>query len=94
MSLLFGHNVLFELLSGGLMLGAFFMATDYTTSPINTKGKIVFAVGCGVLTFLIRAFANLPEGVSFSILIMNILVPLIERATNPKPFGAKESKNA
>ena len=54
---------------------------------------VVFAVGCGVLTFLIRHFANLPEGVSFSIMIMNILVPLIERATAPRPFGEKESKN-
>ena len=94
MSLIFGQDILFQLLSGGLLLGAIFMATDYTTSPINTKGKVVFAIGCGVLTFLIRNFANLPEGVSFSILIMNILVPLIERATNPRPFGEKESKNA
>nr|MDE7389669.1 RnfABCDGE type electron transport complex subunit D [Lachnospiraceae bacterium] len=94
MSLLFGQDVIFQLLSGGLLIGAFFMATDYTTSPINTKGKVVFAIGCGILTFLIRNFANLPEGVSFSILIMNILVPLIERATNPRPFGEKESKNA
>lgn len=94
MSLLFGQDVLFQLLSGGLLLGAIFMATDYTTSPINTKGRVVFAIGCGILTFLIRTFASLPEGVSFSILIMNILVPLIERATNPRPFGEKESKNA
>ncbi len=93
MSLMFGQDFLFELLSGGLLLGAVFMATDYTTSPINTKGRVVFAVGCGVLTFLIRHFANLPEGVSFSIMIMNILVPLIERATAPRPFGEKESKN-
>ena len=92
LSLLLGQNVIFELLSGGLLLGAFFMATDYTTSPITTKGKFVFAVGCGILTFLIRTFANLPEGVSFSILIMNILVPLIERATSPRPFGEKEGK--
>lgn len=94
MSLIFGQDVLFQLLSGGLMLGAIFMATDYTTSPISMKGKFVFAVGCGILTFLIRNFANLPEGVSFSILIMNILVPLIERATNPKPFGERKGKNA
>lgn len=94
MSLIFGQDILFQLLSGGLLLGAVFMATDYTTSPINTKGRAVFAVGCGILTFLIRNFASLPEGVSFSILIMNILVPLIERATNPRPFGEKESKNA
>ncbi len=94
MSLLFGTDVLFEILSGGLLLGAVFMATDYTTSPINAKGRAVFAVGCGILTYLIRNYANLPEGVSFSILIMNILVPLIERATSPHPFGEKESKNA
>lgn len=94
MSLMFGQDILFQLLSGGLLIGAIFMATDYTTSPISTKGKFVYAVGCGVLTFLIRNFASLPEGVSFSILIMNILVPLIERATNPRPFGEKESKNA
>lgn len=94
MSLIFGQDVLFQLLSGGLLLGAIFMATDYTTSPITTKGKVIFAIGCGVLTFLIRNFASLPEGVSFSILIMNILVPLIERATKPRAFGERESKNA
>ena len=95
MSFLFGQNVLFEILSGGLLLGAVFMATDYTTTPINIKGRAIFAAGCGVLTFLIRHFGSLPEGVSFSVLIMNILVPLIERATLPRPFGEKESgKNA
>lgn len=95
MSLLFGQDILFEVLSGGLLLGAVFMATDYTTSPITRKGRVVFAAGCGVLTFLIRQFGSLPEGVSFSILIMNILVPLIERATLPHPFGERESrKNA
>lgn len=94
LSFVSGQDVLFQLLSGGLMIAAMFMASDYTTTPITTKGKLVFAIGCGVITFLIRTFASLPEGVSFSILIMNILVPLIERATNPKPFGEKESKNA
>lgn len=85
--------VAYELLGGGLMLGAIFMATDYTTSPITFKGKIIFAVGCGILTSLIRIFANLPEGVSYSIIIMNILVPHIERLTLPKPFGTpKEEK--
>lgn len=85
--------VAYELLGGGLMLGAIFMATDYTTSPITFKGKIIFAVGCGILTSLIRIFANLPEGVSYSIIIMNILVPIIEKFTLPKPFGTpKESK--
>lgn len=80
----FGIN---QLLSGGLLLGAIFMATDYTTSPISFKGKIIFAIGCGLLTSLIRFWANLPEGVSYAILIMNITVPLIERVTLTKPFG-------
>jgi len=86
---LVGGDPLVGILSGGLMLGAIFMATDYTTSPINTAGKVVFAVGCGLLTVLIREYSSLPEGVSFSIVIMNILVPLIERATRPLPFGEK-----
>ena len=68
------------------------MATDYTTSPINTKGKVIYAVGCGVFTFLIRNFANLPEGVSFSILIMNIATPYIDMITLKKPIGAAEPK--
>lgn len=89
LSWLMGENPLYQILSGGLMLGAIFMATDYTTSPINKAGKVVFAVGCGLLTVLIRQFGSLPEGVSFAIVIMNILVPLIERATRPVPFGRK-----
>lgn len=84
--------VAYELLGGGLLLGAVFMATDYTTSPINFKGKLVFAVGCGLITSLIRLFGNMPEGVSFSILFMNILVPHIERLTTPRPFGSKRKK--
>lgn len=87
--------VAYELLGGGLLLGAVFMATDYTTSPITFKGKIIFAIGCGVITSLIRIFGNLPEGVSYSIIIMNILVPLIENITLPKPFGTpKKEKEA
>lgn len=84
----------YQLLSGGLFLGAIFMATDYSTSPISTKGKYIFGVGCGLFTCLIRLFGSLPEGVSYSIILMNILVPLIERATTPKPFGTpkKEKK--
>ena len=78
-----------NLLTGGLLLGAIFMATDYTTSPVNKTGKVVFAVGCGLLTVLIRLCGSLPEGVSFAIVIMNILVPLIERFTRPLPFGEK-----
>jgi len=89
---LFGGDPLFHILSGGLMLGAFFMATDYATSPINFKGKIVFAIGCGLLTVVIRMFGALPEGVSFSIIIMNILVPHIEKWTRPKPFGEERTR--
>ena len=84
--------MLAQLLSGGLLLGAFFMATDYTTSPINTMGKVVFGIGCGILTCLIRLFGSLAEGVSFSIILMNILVPHIERLTKSKPFGTVKPK--
>lgn len=93
-----GHgNVQFmayEILGGGLLLGAFFMATDYTTSPINFKGKIIFGIGCGLITSVIRIFGSLPEGVSFSIILMNILVPHIERLTTAKPFGEVKEKKA
>ena len=85
----------YQFMSGGLFLGAFFMATDYATSPINTDGKYIFGIGCGIITALIRIFGSLPEGVSFAILIMNLLVPLIERVTTPKPFGTpKKEKKA
>ncbi len=84
-----GANPLEHILSGGLMLGAIFMATDYTTSPLNRWGKVVFAVGCGLLTVLLRLYGSLPEGVSFAIVLMNIATPLIERITRPVPFGAK-----
>ena len=82
----------YELLAGGLLLGALFMATDYTTSPINKTGKLVFGIGCGVLTCVIRLYGSLPEGVSYSILLMNILTPLIEKATMPKYFGKLKKK--
>ena len=78
----------FHLISGGLMLGAFFMATDMVTSPITNKGKIIFAIGCGVITVVIRLWGGYPEGVSFAILIMNAFVPLINKATRPGKFGA------
>lgn len=87
-----GADPFYALFSGGLVLGAIFMATDYTTSPLTRAGKVVFAVGCGVLTVLIRQFGALPEGVSFSIILMNILVPLIERMTRPRPFGSTREK--
>lgn len=79
--------MLYQLMSGGLVLGALFMATDYATTPLTTKGKVIFGVGCGLITFAIRLFANMPEGVSFSILIMNCLTPLIDRYTAPKALG-------
>lgn len=90
MSLIFGESIPLYLFGGGLMLGAIFMATDYTTSPSTPLGKVVFGVGCGLLTFVIRKWAALPEGVSYSILLMNILTPHINRLTLSKPFGAKE----
>ncbi len=84
--------VAYELLGGGLLLGAFFMATDYATSPITAKGKWIFGIGCGVITSVIRLYGSLPEGVSFSIILMNILVPHIERLTLPRAFGAEKKK--
>lgn len=82
-----GVPPIFHVLSGGAILGACFMATDYVTSPITAKGKIVFGVGCGLLTMCIRSGGGYPEGVSFAILIMNAVTPLINRFTQPKPFG-------
>ena len=81
------NAALFELLAGGLVLGAVFMATDYTTTPITAEGRIFFALGCGLLTFVIRNFCTLPEGVSYSILCMNILSPWLEKWTRKKPLG-------
>lgn len=78
---------IFEVFSGGLILGAFFMATDYVTSPVTGWGKVIFAVGCGFITFMIRRFGSLPEGVSYAILFMNILTPYINKWTATKPFG-------
>ena len=88
--------VFYEILAGGLFLGAIFMATDYTTSPITKKGKVIYAVFLGLITCVIRLFGSLPEGVSFSILLMNIFVPYIEDGTVALPFGTvkeKKSKN-
>lgn len=88
---IFTGDALFFTLAGGLVLGAFFMATDYVTSPLSARGKIVFGIGCGLLTFVIRKFAGYPEGVSYAILIMNALVPLIDKYTFPKWFGWRRS---
>ncbi len=101
LTFLFGENntglpmyeyTVLQVLTGGLLLGAFFMATDYTTTPVTAKGQVIFALGCGILTFLIRRFGGYPEGVSFSILLMNVASPLIEKYTAPKPFGYVKPK--
>lgn len=82
-----GMNPNYQLMAGGLFIGAFFMATDYTTSPSTGWGKFIFAFGCGFITVVIRVFGSYPEGVSFAILLMNILVPWIDKMTQTRPFG-------
>ena len=84
-------ETVYGVLAGGLLIGAFFMATDYATTPLTTKGKIVFGIGCGIITFIIRNFGSYPEGVSFSILLMNLLTPYIDRLTGISPLGAKKA---
>lgn len=83
----FGRVPYYEIFIGGLMLGAFFMATDYSSSPVTPVGQIIMGIGCGILTSLIRVYGGYPEGVSYSILIMNLAVPLIDRYTKPRIFG-------
>ncbi len=85
---------LFHLLTGGLVLGAFYMATDMVTTPVSIRGMLVFGIGCGVLTVLIRLFGGYPEGVSFAILLMNAATPLIDRYTKPRTFGAVRQEGA
>ena len=85
-------NSITTVLSGGMLLGAFFMATDYTTTPVTVKGQYVFAIGAGLLTAIIRVFGGYPEGVSYSILLMNLVVPIIEAHTRPKTFGKSKAK--
>ncbi len=84
---IFYEYALFQILSGGLLLGSIFMATDYVTSPTTSWGKIIFGFGCGLITFLIRRFGTLPEGASYAILFMNILTPYINNWTATRPFG-------
>jgi len=74
-------------MAGGLVLGAFFMATDYVTSPLTRKGQLIFGFGCGLLTFVIRKWGGYPEGVSFAILMMNATVPLLDRICRPRIYG-------
>lgn len=87
LSVLSGQNPLFQIMAGGLVLGAFFMATDYVTSPLTNKGKVIFGIGCGIITFLIRQKGGYPEGVAYSIIFMNMFVPVIDRYTLPVKFG-------
>jgi len=82
-----GQDAILHILAGGLMLGAFFMATDYVTSPITARGRIIFGVGAGILTVVIRLFGGMPEGVCFSILLMNAITPLIDRYVKVRPYG-------
>ena len=85
---------IYHILAGGVMLGALFMATDMVTSPVTPAGKLIFGIGCGVITMLIRLFGSLPEGVTFGILLMNGLTPLIDNLTLPKKFGEVKKSNA
>lgn len=86
---MFTGDPLYHVLGGGLLLGAVFMATDYVTNPITPKGIVIYAIGCGVLTTLFRLYGNMPEGVSFAIILMNIITPLIDRFTVPVSFGGE-----
>lgn len=88
----FQGDFLFSILAGGLILGAFFMATDYVTAPLTKKGKVIFGVGCGFLTFVIRKWGSYPEGVSYAILMMNAVTPMIDRFGRPKKYGWKRIK--
>ena len=92
LSVCFGMDPIYQLLSGGLMLGAFFMATDYVTSPTTDKGKVIFGIGLGVITMLIRRFGTMNEGVSFAILLMNLVVPYIDVLTRQDKLGIAKVK--
>ena len=84
---LFTGDGIYHILSGGLMLGAIFMATDYSSSPITPRGQIIFALGCGIITSVIRLWGGYPEGVTYAILLMNVAAPLIDKYTIPKIYG-------
>ena len=88
-----GGDPLIAVLAGGVILGAWFMATDMVTSPFTARGQLVFGVGCGLLTFLIRKFGGYPEGTSYAILIMNATVPWIDRAFPRRVFGTSTAKS-
>jgi electron transport complex protein RnfD len=85
----FRGDFLFSILCGGLVLGAFFMATDYVTTPLTRTGQLVFGIGCGLITFIIRKYGGYPEGVSYSILMMNAVTPIIDRYVKPRIYGTR-----
>lgn len=87
----FRGDFLFSIFAGGAVLGAFFMATDYVTAPLTKKGKVIFGIGCGLFTFVIRKWGGYPEGVSYAILMMNAVTPLIDRFSRPKKYGWKRT---
>jgi electron transport complex protein RnfD len=91
-SLIVGADPVFQILAGGAILGAFFMATDYSTSPITNNGKIIFGIGCGLLTMMIRLYGSYPEGVSFAILFMNILTPHIDNLSRRRLYGGNKNE--
>jgi len=90
MTMIFGGgftNMLYHIFAGGLILGAFYMATDYASSPVTARGQIIFGIGCGLITSVIRLYGGYPEGVSYSILLMNLVAPLLDKYTRPRVFG-------
>ncbi len=89
---LFSGDALYHILGGGLMIGAIYMATDYSSAPMSNTGKIIFALGCGILTSVIRLWGGYPEGVSWSILLMNLVVPLLDKAFKPRLFGSARKR--
>ena len=90
-SLIAQQDLSIQLMGGGLLLGAFFMATDYTTSPMTNVGKLIYGVGCGLLTMMVRLWGAPPEGVSYAILLMNLLTPHIDKLTKHKAFGGEKA---
>ena len=93
-SAILGQDPLTQILTGGTVFRCCFYGDRLSDEPLTNKGKIIYAIGCGILTVLIRTYASLPEGVSFSIILMNILTPHIERLTTPKAFGVKKAEKA
>ena len=93
-SAILGNDPLQAILCGGVMLGAVFMATDYTTSPMSAKGQFIYAAGCGIIVVIIRNFCNYPEGVTYAILVMNIATPLLDKYVKPRLYGRLKEEKA